>query len=63
MLREECAEMSLVLFRLWRDSAGAALIEYSYLIGIIIALVVIGVAQAGSWASGTWVRLLSDLGP
>ena len=55
--------MSSVFFRLWRDRSGATLIEYSSLIGIIIALVVTGVALAGIWASGVWVRLLSDLGP
>jgi Flp pilus assembly pilin Flp len=38
--------MSSVFFRLWRDSSGASLIEHSLLIGIIIALVVVGVALA-----------------
>ena len=47
--------------RLWRDRSGAALIEYSFVIGFMIALIVIGVALAGSWASSMWVRLLSAL--
>ena len=50
------------LRRLWHDNAGASLLEYTWLIGIIIALVVIGVALAGSWASGMWQNLLSILG-
>ena len=49
--------------RLWHDCSGAALIEYSFVIGFMIALIVIGVALAGNWASSMWVRLLSGLSP
>ena len=61
MLREECAEMSSVFLRLWRDGSGASLIEYSFLIGIIIALVVVAVALTGIWISGSWMSFLSAL--
>ena len=50
-----------MFLRLWRNRSGAALIEYSFVIGFMIAMIVIGVALAGSWASSTWVRLLSAL--
>ena len=49
--------------RLWRDSVGSALIEYSLLLSIIIALVVIAVASAGVWAADMWTRLLPTLAP
>jgi len=49
--------------RLWRDGAGSALIEYSLLISIIIALGLIAVATAGVWAADMWARLLPNLSP
>ena len=49
--------------RLWRDSRGSSLIEYSFLITIMIALVVIGVAVAGVWVFNMWVHLLASLSP
>jgi hypothetical protein len=41
---------------------GSSLIEYSILIAITIALIIVGVAAAGLWASGLWARLLNILG-
>ena len=55
--------MSSVFLRLWRDSSGASLIDYSFLIGIIIALVVVAVALTGIWISGSWASFLSALSP
>ena len=49
--------------RLWHDCSGAALIEYSFVIGFMIAMIVVGIALAGSWASSMWVRLLPTLSP
>ena len=49
--------------RLWRDRRGAALIEYTLLIGLV-TLTVLGAAIAtGNWAHGMWVNFLSSLGP
>jgi Flp pilus assembly pilin Flp len=48
---------------LWRDSAGSSLIEYSFAITIMIALVVLAVATAGVWVAETWAHLLSTLSP
>jgi Flp pilus assembly pilin Flp len=48
--------------RPWRDQAGSSLIEYSILIAITIALIIVGVAAAGLWASGSWAHLLNILG-
>ena len=49
--------------RLWRDSAGSSLIEYSFVITIMIALVLIAVATAGVWVAETWTRLMATLSP
>ena len=48
---------------LWRDASGSALIEYSLIITIAIALIGVGLGSAGVWAAGMWVRLLSALSP
>jgi Flp pilus assembly pilin Flp len=46
---------------LWRDCSGSSLIEYSFLITITIALVVLGVSLAGAWAANMWTNLLATL--
>jgi Flp pilus assembly pilin Flp len=48
--------------RLWRNRAGASLIEYAFIVGIVTAIFVAGVAFAGGWVGGLWVRLLGALG-
>jgi Flp pilus assembly pilin Flp len=50
-----------ISLRPWRARSGSALIEYSFLITIMIALIVIGVAVAGHWVAGMWVHLLASL--
>jgi Flp pilus assembly pilin Flp len=47
--------------RLWRNCSGSALIEYSLVITIMIALIVVVAAVAGTWVFGTWMRLLANL--
>jgi Flp pilus assembly pilin Flp len=47
---------------LWRDRAGASLIDYAIVVAVITVLVVVGVAVAGSWAQAMWTRLLPLLG-
>jgi Flp pilus assembly pilin Flp len=49
--------------RLWCDSAGSSLIEYSFVITVMIALVLIAVATAGVWVAEEWTRLLATLSP
>jgi Flp pilus assembly pilin Flp len=49
-------------WRPWRDKSGSSLIEYAFLIAIAIALIIIGVAVAGLWASGIWTHLQNILG-
>ena len=49
--------------QLWRDRRGAALIEYTLLIGLVTVTALGAVIAAGSWANGIWVNFLSSLGP
>ena len=55
--------MRLIARRLWRDRRGAALIDYTLLIGLITLTVLGVVIAAGSWANGIWVNFISSLGP
>jgi pilus assembly protein Flp/PilA len=48
--------------RFTRDEDGAALIEYSILIGLISALAVAGVTAVGGWVQGQWGALQGALG-
>ena len=44
-----------------KDEKGAALIEYSVLIGIITATVIALVISVGGWVNGQWVTLDNEL--
>ena len=46
---------------LWKDRRGASLLEYSILIGLIIAVSVGTVTLVGTWMSGRWTALLNLL--
>jgi Flp pilus assembly pilin Flp len=48
--------------RLWKDERGASLLEYSVLIGLIVAGVVATITAVGTWTSGRWTHLESVLG-
>jgi Flp pilus assembly pilin Flp len=45
-----------------RDQRGASLIDYAILAAFITALIIAGIAVAGSWIYSTWVRLLAMVG-
>ena len=47
---------------LWRDEAGASLIEYSIPVALITVIVVVGISVAGSWIQGMWLHLPPLLG-
>jgi len=44
-----------------RDNSGAALIEYTALIGILLIAVMATILLIGRWISGTWTTLLALL--
>jgi pilus assembly protein Flp/PilA len=48
--------------RLRKDERGASLLEYSVLIGLIIAITVGAVTAVGTWSQGRWDNLKSALG-
>ncbi|MER9303484.1 Flp family type IVb pilin [Mesorhizobium sp. M0496] len=44
------------------DENGAAMVEYSILIGIITAAVITLIIAVGAWVTGAWTVLVSNLG-
>lgn len=54
----------LLIFRELRDdTGGASFIEYSVLIGVILAVSVATVAAVGTWSSGRWTALNTAVNP
>jgi len=52
----------LSLFKRTRkDESGAALIEYSILIGLITVLVIATIVAVGGWVQGRWTALNTAL--
>ena len=49
------AQVALKSFK--KDESGASLVEYSLLIGLIAAAVVVTVGLVGTWISGQWTDL------
>jgi len=47
---------------LWKDRRGASLLEYSLLIGIIVAVTVGVITAVGTWVTGRWDSLKTALG-
>ena len=39
---------------LWDDESGAALIEYTTLIGLLVVAVLLVIIAVGLWVSGIW---------
>jgi pilus assembly protein Flp/PilA len=50
-----------VLGRLRNDEDGAALIEYTVLLGIMLVAVVATIGLVGTWVSGKWTALNTGL--
>ena len=51
-----------IAIRLRKDERGASLLEYSVLIGIILAVTVSAVIFVGSWTGTQWGTLKTELG-
>ena len=47
--------------KLWSDDEGAALIEYTVLLAILIIAVIGTITAVGTWVSGRWTALNSAL--
>ena len=50
-----------LLRRLRKDEDGAALIEYTVLLGILLVAVVATITSVGTWVSGRWTALNASL--
>lgn len=47
--------------RFREEEDGAALIEYTILLGIIVVAVITTIGGVGAWVSGKWTALCTDL--
>jgi pilus assembly protein Flp/PilA len=45
------------LGQLYRDESGAALVEYTVLVGLLIGAVLISVIAVGGWVAAQWTTL------
>ena len=54
-------KLGTLLRSLHKDESGAAFIEYTVLIGVILAVTIATVALVGTWASGRWGTLNNAL--
>jgi pilus assembly protein Flp/PilA len=48
--------------RVWKDKSGASLLEYSLLIGIIVAVTVATITLVSNWVGVRWASLQAALG-
>jgi Flp pilus assembly pilin Flp len=53
----------LHLCELRDDTSGAAFIEYSVLLGVILAVSIATIAAVGTWSAGRWTTLETNLNP
>jgi len=73
-LRSEISEQLLTVFKerfmqkalelvrgLRRDEEGAALIEYTVLLGIMLVAVIVSIIFVGGWLGGKWTALTAAL--
>lgn len=54
--------MTKLIRALHEDKSGAAFIEYTALLGVILAVGLLILTAVGKWASGVWTALCTDLG-
>ena len=55
------SEMKTVANRFKKDEDGAALIEYTVLLGILVVAVIAIIAAVGGWVNTTWSTLNSKI--
>ena len=44
------------------DEEGAALVEYTVLLGILLVAVIVTIGTVGTWISTQWTTLVTNLG-
>lgn len=52
----------IVMKRLWSDQRGAALMEYTLLVGLVTLAVLTLIISIGGWTSGIWTNFLAASG-
>jgi pilus assembly protein Flp/PilA len=50
-------EVGRFIVRLGRDEGGAALVEYTVLLGILLGAIVVTITLVGNWISSSWSAL------
>ena len=55
------SKVTSLMKKLRRDEDGAALIEYTVLLGILIVAVIATITLVGTWVSGQWTTLQTSL--
>jgi pilus assembly protein Flp/PilA len=50
-----------VLRKLEKDEEGAALIEYTVLLGVLLVAVIVTITWVGGWVNGQWANLKASL--
>lgn len=51
------------MFRLWSDQRGAALLEYTVILGFVTLAVIAVIVAVGGWTGGTWSNFLLAVKP
>ena len=51
------SKVTSLMQKLRRDEDGAALIEYTVLLGILVVAVIATITLVGTWVSGQWISL------
>ncbi|WP_293857097.1 Flp family type IVb pilin [uncultured Alsobacter sp.] len=54
--------MSKVLKSFLKNEDGAALLEYTVLLGILLVTVIASISSVGSWIDTKWSKMVTDLG-
>jgi pilus assembly protein Flp/PilA len=55
------SRVSKLVRRLGKDEEGAALIEYTVLLGILVVAVIATIVAVGVWVNGKWTALQTQL--
>lgn len=53
--------MTKLLKAFAKDESGAALIEYTVLLGILVVTVIASIVAVGTWVDGKWTTLKTEI--
>ena len=57
------SKITSLIARLRQDEDGAALIEYTVLLGIMVVAVIATIIAVGGWINGRWAALNTQINP